>query len=229
MNQFIENHFNDAYYPTIEGNFMKDIAYNGLEYDCHIIDTPGQDEYTPLAGRYAIGIHVYIIVYSITSRESFRMAQIIYRKILDFGGLTRVPCVLVGSKLDLEERREVFRWEPEIFASSHTCASVEISAKMDAHIIGQVFQLCLQEVEDSNIRSLRTVQEISGPMPNNALQNGRYPPLDAATGANTATHQKSRTEPIKNTETGWEKLPTSFDHDSALPSDSSEADRKSVV
>ena len=63
-----------------------------------------QDEYTPLAGRYAIGIHGYIIVYSITSRESFRMAQIIYRKILDFSGLTQVPCVLVGSKIDLQER-----------------------------------------------------------------------------------------------------------------------------
>lgn len=32
------------------------------------------------------------------------MAQIIYRKILDFSGLTQVPCVLVGSKLDLDER-----------------------------------------------------------------------------------------------------------------------------
>jgi hypothetical protein len=73
----------------------------------------------------------------------------------------------------------------------------------------------------------RTAQEIStsilhGLMPNNALPSGGYPPLDAAAGAHTATHQKSRTEPIKNTETDWGKLPTSFNRDSALSSGSSE-------
>jgi len=75
--------------------------------------------------------------------------------------------------------------------------------------------------------SLVTTQEITtnrlhGLLPNNALHNGRYPPLDAATGDHTATHQKSRTGSIKNAETGQGKLPTSFNHESALSSDSSE-------
>jgi hypothetical protein len=40
--QFIENHFVDAYYPTIESTFSKGVAYRGVEYDCDIIDTAGQ-------------------------------------------------------------------------------------------------------------------------------------------------------------------------------------------
>lgn len=40
--QFIENHFVESYYPTIEGHFTKSISYKGVEYECDIIDTAGQ-------------------------------------------------------------------------------------------------------------------------------------------------------------------------------------------
>lgn len=39
---FMQNHFVDAYYPTIESTFAKSVKYKGVEYDCHIIDTAGQ-------------------------------------------------------------------------------------------------------------------------------------------------------------------------------------------
>ena len=40
--QFIENHFVESYYPTIESTFSKTINLNGVNYDCDIIDTAGQ-------------------------------------------------------------------------------------------------------------------------------------------------------------------------------------------
>ena len=40
--QFIENHFVESYYPTIESNFTKTINHKGDEYECDIIDTAGQ-------------------------------------------------------------------------------------------------------------------------------------------------------------------------------------------
>jgi len=63
-----------------------------------------QDEYTPLNAQYAIGIHGYVLVYSIVSRTSFEMIQIIYDKIVDFSGVVDIPCVIVGSKSDLVSR-----------------------------------------------------------------------------------------------------------------------------
>lgn len=63
-----------------------------------------QDEHSPFNPQHAIGIHGYVLVYSITSRNSFDMIQIVYDKILDFCGLTDVPCVVVGSKCDLQHR-----------------------------------------------------------------------------------------------------------------------------
>ena len=60
-----------------------------------------QDEYSPINSQYAIGIHGYILVYSITSKNSFNMIQIVHDKIVDFCGVSKIPCVIVGSKSDL--------------------------------------------------------------------------------------------------------------------------------
>jgi hypothetical protein len=45
--QYIENHFVESYYPTIEATFNKSINYKGVEYECDIIDTAGQVCTTP--------------------------------------------------------------------------------------------------------------------------------------------------------------------------------------
>ena len=63
-----------------------------------------QDEYSPVNAQHAIGIHGYVLVYSITSRKSFEMIQIVYDKIVDFCGVEDIPCVIVGSKCDLNHR-----------------------------------------------------------------------------------------------------------------------------
>jgi Ras family protein len=46
-----------------------------------------------------------MLVYSITSRQTFEMVQTVHDKILDFAGIERVPCVVVGQKLDLAAER----------------------------------------------------------------------------------------------------------------------------
>ena len=44
--QFVENQFVDAYDPTIENTFQKQLKHNGTVYDLMIVDTAGQDEYS---------------------------------------------------------------------------------------------------------------------------------------------------------------------------------------
>lgn len=46
--QFVENHFVESYYPTIENTFSKTIKYKGQEYATEIIDTAGQVLSSPL-------------------------------------------------------------------------------------------------------------------------------------------------------------------------------------
>ncbi|KAK7443848.1 Ras family protein [Colletotrichum acutatum] len=40
--QFVDGHFVDSYYPTIENTFSKTIRYKGQEFATEIVDTAGQ-------------------------------------------------------------------------------------------------------------------------------------------------------------------------------------------
>jgi GTPase SAR1 family protein len=64
-----------------------------------------QDEYSLFQKHYAIGIHGYILVYSVTSKKSFEMVKIINDKLLNSLGTEKVPRVLVGNKTDLRHER----------------------------------------------------------------------------------------------------------------------------
>jgi len=113
--------YNESYFPTIEATSHKHVTFEGQDYECEIIDSAGQvsssssstrfplaklilllkDEYTLFPSKYAVGVHGYLLVYSINSRQSFEMVKTVHDKILDFGGMEKVPCVIVGQKCDL--------------------------------------------------------------------------------------------------------------------------------
>merc|ERR1712225_115833 len=73
--QFVDGHFVESYYPTIENTFSKVIKYKNQEYATEIVDTAGQDEYSILNSKHFIGIHGYVLVYSVASTQSFEMVQ----------------------------------------------------------------------------------------------------------------------------------------------------------
>ncbi|KAH9965906.1 small GTPase superfamily [Russula dissimulans] len=143
--QFTENQFIESYYPTIENTSTKSVSYKGVDYDCDIIDTAGQDEYSILNSKHAIGIHGFVLVYSVTSRNSFDMIQIVYDKIINFCGIKEIPCVIVGSKIDLSQR-QVSPGEGEDLAKANHAAWIETSAKNNINV-AKVFELCLAEIE----------------------------------------------------------------------------------
>lgn len=81
--QYVDGHFVDSYYPTIENTFSKVIRYRNQDFAVEMIDTAGQDEYSILNSKHFIGIHGYMIVYSVGSKQSFEMVRIIRDKILN--------------------------------------------------------------------------------------------------------------------------------------------------
>lgn len=40
--RFVEHHFVESYYPTIENTFSRIIKHNGQDYATEIVDTAGQ-------------------------------------------------------------------------------------------------------------------------------------------------------------------------------------------
>lgn len=144
--RYVEDAFVDSYYPTIENIFQKTITFKGQEYDCDIIDTAGQDEYSILNSKHAIGIHGYMLVYSIASRNSFEMVQTVYDKILNYTGTESVPCIIVAQKSDLHVQRQVSEAEGKALASNLKAAWLEVSARHNANV-AKAFEQMLGETE----------------------------------------------------------------------------------
>mmetsp|Transcript_15653 Transcript_15653/g.26909 ORF Transcript_15653/g.26909 Transcript_15653/m.26909 type:complete len:187 (+) Transcript_15653:58-618(+) len=143
--RFVENQFTDTYNPTIENTYLKPIKHRGREYDCEIIDTSGQDEFSIFQSQYAIGIHGYILVYSVNNAQSFELVQIINDKILNAIGATHVPRLLVGNKCDLKDR-VIPTAQGRALAQEWDCRFVECSAKMNQNI-DDIFVGMLDEVD----------------------------------------------------------------------------------
>jgi Ras family protein len=147
--QFVDGHFVESYYPTIENTFSKVIKYKGQDIATEIIDSAGQDEYSILNSKHFIGIHGYMLVYSVASKQSFEMVGIIRDKILNHLGEESVPLVIVGNKSDLRpEQRQVTAAEGKALADKFKCGWTEASARYNENV-SKAFELLIGEIENA--------------------------------------------------------------------------------
>ncbi|RDW70227.1 putative ras-related GTP-binding protein [Coleophoma crateriformis] len=147
--QFVDGHFVESYYPTIENTFSKVIKFKGQEYATEIIDTAGQDEYSILNSKHFIGIHGYMLVYSVASMQSFEMIRVIRDKILNHLGTEWVPVVIVGNKSDLRpEQRQVTVEDGKSLAAEFECAYTEASARYNENVT-KAFEQMIGQIEKS--------------------------------------------------------------------------------
>uniref|UniRef100_A0A6B2LKS8 Uncharacterized protein n=1 Tax=Arcella intermedia TaxID=1963864 RepID=A0A6B2LKS8_9EUKA len=144
--RFVDDLFVESYNPTIENTFHKVIKFRGEEFNTEIVDTAGQDEYSIFQRQYSVGIHGYILVYSVTSKSSFEMVKVINDKILNALGTDYVPRVLVGNKTDLYIERQITTEEGRALAAQWKCAFVETSAKNNENIVA-IFTSLLSEIQ----------------------------------------------------------------------------------
>ncbi|POR33983.1 Uncharacterized protein TPAR_05803 [Tolypocladium paradoxum] len=147
--QFVDGHFVDSYYPTIENTFSKTIRHKGQDFSTEIVDTAGQDEYSILNSKHFIGIHGYMLVYSVSSLPSFEMVQVIREKILNHLGTESVPIVIVGNKSDLRpEQRQVSPEEGKKLSEKFQCGWTEASARYNENV-ARAFELLIAQIEKS--------------------------------------------------------------------------------
>ncbi|CAK7896673.1 rheb-like protein Rhb1p [[Candida] anglica] len=144
--RYVEDHFVESYYPTIENQFSKTINYKNQEFEVEILDTAGQDEFSIMNQKHLIGVHGYLLVYSVTSRQSFELIEVIRDKILNSIGADTIPMVLVGNKSDLNYQRQVDEDEGKKLAASFGCAFLETSVRDNVNI-NRTFEYLIDEIE----------------------------------------------------------------------------------
>ena len=106
VGRFIRNEFFEFQEPTIGAAFSTGkVELEQQDVYFEIWDTAGQERYRSLAPMYYRGAQGAMVVYDITSNDSFNGAQSWIRELL-----SRAPncfILLVGNKSDLEENRRV--------------------------------------------------------------------------------------------------------------------------
>jgi len=144
--QFVDGVFVSTYDPTIENTFQTSVKVGGDQYALELIDTAGQDEFSDFPEQYSMGIHGYILVYSITNERSLTTVRDLYRKLLDIKGRVNVPVVLVGNKTDLANSRVVTTDAGRRLAEGWGAVFVEVTAKSRENVT-DVFTKVVMEIE----------------------------------------------------------------------------------
>jgi Ras-related protein Rab-5C len=143
--KYVKGEFNPNEESTIGASFLtKTIFVNDYSIKFEIWDTAGQERYNSLIPMYYRGAQVALIVYDITSRESFDTAKRWVEE-LNFEKPSGFIKVLIGNKTDLERDRQVSTVEAKRYSETHNLFFIEASAKDDINV-AKIFEIVANNV-----------------------------------------------------------------------------------
>ena len=132
--RFVQGKFNENYKATINLDFSyKNIKKGDKIYRVQLWDTVGQEEFQSISrGYYKSGVCA-LVVYDITNRESFNNVGT-WMEECKINGPSTISLVLVGNKIDLEDKRQITYEEGEDFANQNNMQFFETSALNGSNI-----------------------------------------------------------------------------------------------
>lgn len=132
--RFADDTYTESYISTIGVDFkIRNITQDGKNIKLQIWDTAGQERFRTITSSYYRGAHGIIIVYDITSMESFENVKAWLQEIEKFAS-DNVNKLLVGNKSDLTSQRQVDTQVAKEFADSLGIPFLETSAKTASNV-----------------------------------------------------------------------------------------------
>ncbi|CAK4030440.1 ras [Lecanosticta acicola] len=147
--QLIQSHFVDEYDPTIEDSYRKQCVIDDEVALLDVLDTAGQEEYSAMREQYMRTGEGFLLVYSITSRQSFEEIVTFQQQILRVKDKDYFPIIVVGNKCDLESERQVSTEEGKQLARSFGCKFIETSAKSRINVDNAFYDI-VREIRKYN-------------------------------------------------------------------------------
>ena len=149
--RFSRNVFDPGHQATLGIEFAnKHLEYNNTDYLVQVWDTAWQENFRSVTRAYYKASAVAMVVYDISSEESFQHIQSWIKDCKDLAPKT-VQLVLIGNKSDLEEERVIQKDRGEELARENNMLFFETSA-LNGKGIEEAFQKSIEAV-DQKIRS----------------------------------------------------------------------------
>jgi len=171
--RFTDDVFQSGIGPTVGVDFrVRTLPSNEKRIKLQIWDTAGQERFRSITRSYYRGAHGIIIVYDITSMESFENVKRWLNEVKNSAN-SSVCKLLVGNKCDETAKRQVQKHVAEQFAESVGMTLFEVSA-LDATSIDEVFHKLITDMlvvpeappkpptEFDRLPGMRTQNEPSG-------------------------------------------------------------------
>uniref|UniRef100_A0A0N5C401 Ras-related protein Rab-35 n=1 Tax=Strongyloides papillosus TaxID=174720 RepID=A0A0N5C401_STREA len=157
--RFADNTFSQNYITTIGVDFkIRTITCNGQKIKLQIWDTAGQERFRTITSTYYRGTHGVVVVYDVTSAESFLNVKRWLHEI--DSNCDSVEKILVGNKADDPERRVVLKSDAEKFANSMNIQFFETSAKDNINV-DEMFSCITKLVLDAKLRTSHNKSDTS--------------------------------------------------------------------
>ena len=132
--RFVDSVWNESFVPTIGVDFkVKTLDIGEKRVKMQIWDTAGQERFRNVVATYFRGSNGILLIYDITSRESFKNLESWLIEI-EKNASENVLKILIGNKNDLENERVISKEEGQDFANRYSMQFIETSAKMDTNV-----------------------------------------------------------------------------------------------
>ena len=137
INVLMGQKFNNDYEASIGVDFFsKTIKYKGKIIKLQIWDSAGQEKFRSLIPNYIRGSSLVFIVYDISNKKSFNNVNSWVNFV---NNIENSNIVIVGNKIDLENKREVTYEEGKKFCEENNFDFFEVSAKNDINLNNMLF------------------------------------------------------------------------------------------
>ncbi|KAL1233589.1 Ras-like protein family member [Trichinella spiralis] len=126
--KFMTKRYIGEYDPNMEDTYCKQITINGNECMLWIMDTVEGSGKS--SSRYVSWADVFLVLYSVTNRDSFEYAEKLLKEIHshDHSVCVRPHIVcLIGNKIDLDRYRQVSKNQGAIMATMYSAKFYEIN------------------------------------------------------------------------------------------------------
>ncbi|CAL8331192.1 ras-related protein Rab-9B [Gadus morhua] len=150
MNRYVTDRFDSQSFHTIGVEFLnRDLEVDGRLVTLQIWDTAGQERFKSLRTPFYRGADCCLLTFAVDDVQSFQNLGCWKKEFMYYSDVkdpARFPFVVLGNKVDKEERRQVGLEEARAWCEENSCCPYfETSAKDDTNVAA-AFEAAVREV-----------------------------------------------------------------------------------
>jgi len=124
-----------------------------------IWDTAGQERYHAQTKSFLKNADAVMLIYDVTSKETYLNLKNWINSINTNPSQSNIKKIIIGNKIDLENKREVNKHEAEKFAKAHNISYFESSAKANINVLEPVLFLAKNVINSEEYKERKIKRE----------------------------------------------------------------------